>query len=651
MKLFIRLFSYLSPYKKRFIIGVVLSFFASIFSGTTLTALKPIFDVLGDSSQKPFQLAFSDHEISVLFNSSEKENLLHLFRQSPVYNSALEKLISSEEKGVVQNNDNGILFKFYKAKLMVNTLLIKYKPYEVLKLVCFSVMPLYLLKLLSVLGTVYFISSAGLMAIRDMRRELYQNLMRLPLNNFVQEKSGVWMSRVINDVTIVSDAVSNEFRVSMNNMFIVITHVALLVTLDYKLLLFSVVGVPIVLWPVNSIARKIKNITSSEQSRLGEINAHLQEVIGGIRVIRAFNMESYELSRFNKINYSLFRESFRYRYNHTIGPALVELTTSFIIIGLLLYGGKQILGGYTTPGSFLTFLFILIVIMSPVKQLATWYNLIHRTIASAERIFDLIDRQPESTDPENPVQPEPVKEYIEYKNVSFRYPGGEKDVLKKISLKVPIGSKVALVGHSGAGKSTFVDLLSRFYDPSEGAIYFDNNNVKDYRIKDLRDKVGIVTQEIILFNATVRENICYGRNDVPMEEIIRVSRMAFAHEFVEQLSNQYETVIGERGLLLSGGQRQRLSIARALLKNPEILILDEATSALDTTSERLVQKALEKLMQNRTTFAIAHRLSTIYQSDLIVVFDKGRIVETGTHDELLKLSGKYRELYDIQFRD
>jgi ABC-type multidrug transport system fused ATPase/permease subunit len=376
----------------------------------------------------------------------------------------------------------------------------------------------------------------------------------------------------------------------------------------------------------------------------------MQEIVTGMRVIRAFAMESYESSRFNLINEKLYSESFRYRLNQTIGPSLVELTTSFIIAALIIYGGHQITGGNFTPGSFFTFLFTLVFIMSPLKQLATWYNLLFRTIGAGGRVFEIIDMKEEEDETCANLDPGKLSKFVEYKKVQFRYPGTDKLVLKNISLKVPVGSTVALVGQSGAGKSTFVDLLSRFYEPTEGGIFLDGINIRDMTLKTVRSKIAIVTQEIFLFNASVRENIAYGLTNISEEELFGAAKMAFADDFIQKLPEGYDTVIGERGMMLSGGQRQRVSIARALLKNPEILILDEATSALDTNSERLVQKALERLMKNRTTFVIAHRLSTIYQANTILVFHDGKIVEKGDHTSLLKKSGMYRQLYDMQFQ-
>jgi ABC-type multidrug transport system fused ATPase/permease subunit len=541
--------------------------------------------------------------------------------------------------------------KYYLAekKTALNLLLLQYHAMKVLVFVAFLVLPIYLLKLLCDLGTVYFMSSTGLRAVNNIRDELYRKLLDLPMSFFVKEKTGVMMSRIINDANLLSDSASDYLRVSINNFFIIVTHLVLLSLISGKLLLITIVGVPLVLWPVNHYARKIKDITQREQTSLADLTGHMQEVIAGIRVIRAFGMEKFEHGQFSTINESLFRQIFRFRINNALSPALVEFTTSLLIIGLIVYGAARIIEGEFTSGSFFLFLFTLMVIISPIKQIASWYNMVQRATAAGERIFNLIDTPNDVT--ERPyAQPfSQLKKGVRFKGVGFRYPNTDAQVLKNITFDVPVGSRVALVGHSGAGKSTLVDLIPRFYDVSEGSISFDGVDVRDLRIQEMREAIGVVTQEVFLFNGTVRQNISYGRSDISDADVEKAAEMAYADIFIKALPNRYDTPIGERGLMLSGGQRQRLSIARAILKNPQILILDEATSALDTESERLVQKALEKLMANRTVFVIAHRLSTIYSADLILVVDKGRIVERGTHKQLIKKKGHYKKLYDLQF--
>lgn len=638
-------------YRKKFFLGILMSFLLSIFNGMTLGALKPIFDVYGQGGTKPYQMSLSDKDWDLLVKGGKFADVKKLIDFGDYYNDKKDWLKNIPPESSHLNFSDKIQLITVSAKLKLNLITVKYDPYKLIVNIAMGILPIYLLKLACTIGTVYFLSSLGLTMVRDIRSDLYKKLIQLPLSHFVQEKGGVWMSRVINDVSVVSDAMANDIRQSINNFFIVSTHLVLLSIISAKLLVISMVGVPLLLWPVNYFARKIKFITRNEQSRLADLNGHLQEIISGIRVIRAFGMENYEAKRFNDINHMLSNEGFRFRMNNTIGPSLVEFTSSFIIAGLLVYGGSQIVGGHLTSGSFFTFLFTLMVIMGPIKQLATWYNLVNKMIVSGQRIFELVDKDVHITEPVNPVRIEKIKNEIKFENVCFQYPSSEKDVLHKINLNIKKGSTIALVGPSGAGKSTFVDLLPRFYEVTSGEILFDNINIRNISLKELRNKIGIVTQEIFLFNASIRDNIAYGHNDMPIEKIIKSAKMAYAHDFIMELPRQYETVIGERGFMLSGGQRQRISIARALLKNPEILIFDEATSALDTNSERLVQKAIKKLVKNRTTFVIAHRLSTIYEADMILVFKEGKIVETGTHQSLIKKGGEYKKLYDLQFQD
>lgn len=650
-RVYLRILGYAARYKWRFILGALLSLFVSVFNAMSLTALKPIFDVIETGGNKPFQLHYDRDEIEFVKSGPLKKDLQLLLAKHPAPDFYENERRYFKETVAKPADDVRGKIKYYLAekKTALNLLLLQYHAMKVLVFVAFLVLPIYLLKLLCDLGTVYFMSSTGLRAVNNIRDELYRKLLDLPMSFFVKEKTGVMMSRIINDANLLSDSASDYLRVSINNFFIIVTHLVLLSLISGKLLLITIVGVPLVLWPVNHYARKIKDITQREQTSLADLTGHMQEVIAGIRVIRAFGMEKFEHGQFSTINESLFRQIFRFRINNALSPALVEFTTSLLIIGLIVYGAARIIEGEFTSGSFFLFLFTLMVIISPIKQIASWYNMVQRATAAGERIFNLIDTPNDVT--ERPyAQPfSQLKKGVRFKGVGFRYPNTDAQVLKNITFDVPVGSRVALVGHSGAGKSTLVDLIPRFYDVSEGSISFDGVDVRDLRIQEMREAIGVVTQEVFLFNGTVRQNISYGRSDISDADVEKAAEMAYADIFIKALPNRYDTPIGERGLMLSGGQRQRLSIARAILKNPQILILDEATSALDTESERLVQKALEKLMVNRTVFVIAHRLSTIYSADLILVVDKGRIVERGTHKQLIKKKGHYKKLYDLQF--
>ncbi len=657
MNAYFRLLKYISKYKKRFFIGLLFSLMASILNAISLSALMPIFHtMMNRDMKKPFELHLTKKDIYYLYQAGEKENLLKYFNRINGYEKE-KKLLESDDPLIhslqIENNKDGYQKKYYifrsYLKLKINQFSSNYNQFEFLKIVCLAILPIYFLKLLTTLGAVYFITSTGLRAVRDVRNELYSSLVQLPLRHFVKEKAGSLMSRVINDVLLISDSLSVTFRVSIMNFFIIITHVSLLSIIDYKLTIICLIGVPLALWPVTHFAKKIKNITTGEQSGLASLNANLQQLITGIRVIRAFGMEPYEKKKFNHLNEYMYQQTLKYRLNHVIGPSIVELLTSFLVVGLLAYGASQILHHQITSGSFFTFLFTLIVILSPIKQMSSWFNDINRTVAAGDRLFQIIDDEKEEKELENPIHIGKIKKEIHFKNVSFVYPESTQYVLKNIELKVKAGSTIALVGHSGAGKSTLIDLIPRFYNVTEGAILIDGVNIQNTSLKELRNKIGVVTQEIFLFNGSIRENICFGRENVSEEKIMEVAKLSHADEFIDQLPNKFDTFIGERGLLLSGGQRQRISIARALLKDPEILILDEATSSLDSHSEKLVQEALKILMVDRTTFVVAHRLSTIYQADEIIVLEKGKIIERGSHKQLLRRSGIYKKLYKMQF--
>jgi ABC-type multidrug transport system fused ATPase/permease subunit len=652
-KIYFRILGYAAKYKRRFFLGLMASFLFSIFNGLSLLSLKPIFDVIESGGSRPMQVHFDAWEVAELAQTDRGEFVRLI--DTPAVKDSYEKersllRLQKDETPAEKGFFSGIKAFWLRQKLKLNFFLLSIPAIKVLKYISFLVLPIFLLRLVFDFCTVYFLTATGLMAVTDIRRELYRSMIRLPLSYFVKEKTGVLMSRIINDVTTLSDATSNELRTSINNFFIISTHVIILAMISLKLLLITTIGVPIVLIPIHFISSKIRGLTTNEQTRLAELNGHLQEVISGIRIIRAFGMEPYQSGRFEEINMNLYKQNFLYRITHQLGPALVEMITSFIVVGLIVYGGTLILDQEMTSGSFFAFLFTLIMLLSPIKQMAGWYNLVQRSIASGHRIFEIIDHKSEVKEADAPVDlPVDVKK-IEFKDVEFHYPGTEKLVLRKVNLSARRGETIALVGHSGAGKSTMVDLLLRFNDVTGGGIEFDGTDIRAFSLEALRERIGIVTQDIFLFNGTVRENLCYGRSDIPEADVIRAAKMAFADEFIQKLPLKYDTVVGERGLMLSGGQRQRLSIARAILKNPGILILDEATSALDTESERLVQLAIESVMKNRTTFVIAHRLSTIFKADQILVMKDGKIVERGRHKELLRKGKVYKNFYKLQLQ-
>jgi ATP-binding cassette subfamily B protein/subfamily B ATP-binding cassette protein MsbA len=485
------------------------------------------------------------------------------------------------------------------------------------------------------------------MAIRDLRRDLYSRLHELPLHYFYREKTGYLMSRMIHDVELVAAVISSNMRDAITNIFFLLTHVLLLVYLNYKLLIISILTVPIILSPVSLFSRKINKSTKRSQDLLAELSGVLQEDISGVRTVRSFAVEDWMMSRFRAKNERYTWRSFKELFYIRMGPNLVELMSSLVTIGIIALGAYFIDGVNFTGGEFFAFLLTLLFIIRPIIQLSGMFGKIAQAEAAGARIFELLDSKPDVVDPPVPRPLTRMTQGIEFRNVDFIYPGTDRKVLEGISFSIKAGQTVALVGESGAGKSTMMDLLARFFDPTSGQILIDGVDIREYSVHDHRSRIGIVQQEVFLFHGTIRENITYGRPGYTRRDAERAARLASAHDFIEALPQGYETVVGERGVMLSGGQRQRIAIARALLYNPEILILDEATSALDTESEKLVQKALDRLFRNRTTFVIAHRLSTIEKADVILVVSGGSIVDRGTHADLMQREGLYARLQQI----
>lgn len=412
-----------------------------------------------------------------------------------------------------------------------------------------------------------------------------------------------------------------------------------------------IVVVPLVMGPVSAFADRIRRATRNQQERLSSLNGHLQEVISGIRVIRAFSMEKTEASRFWDINKDLSEKTFKGHFYHQIGPSLVELSSSIVAVIFLSFGAYLMEEEDFSLGKFMVFFLTLVFLTRPFKQMGMLSNSIQSAVAAGERVFDLLDSETDIQQPKNPIIPKRLAKEFKFENVSYSYPGAKNPALSNLDLVIPRGATIALVGASGAGKSTIVDLIPRLIDPTEGTISWDGIDLRKLDLATLRKKISIVNQQVFLFNGSIRENICYGSSNVTEEKLRGAADLAFATEFILSFEDGFETTVGERGVMLSGGQRQRISIARALLNNPEILILDEATSALDTESERVVQQALESLYKNRTVVIIAHRLSTVQIADTIFAMENGCIVESGSHSELMQTDGKYKKLYEMQFAE
>ncbi|MCC5814930.1 MAG: ABC transporter ATP-binding protein [Leptospira sp.] len=622
MSVFKRLMGYVARYKTRLTIGIFLSLMVSIFNGASLTTLIPIFDSLGSGENYKFQFTIT---------KKDRKNLEIL------------------ESGESISRINQIEIWITETKLDLNEYFASKTADELVVIFCMIVFPIYFLKLLSLSGTVYFINSAGLMAVRDIRHELYLKMQRLPLVYFVQEKTGILMSRVINEVETMGKIISIDMKDAINDFFYILTHLAILLFLSWKLTILVFVIIPLVMGPASALSDKIRKATKNQQDRLSRMNGDLQEVISGIRVIRAFSREEDESNRFFQINDDLNKKTFRGHFYHQVGPTIVDFTASLMAVVFLAIGAYLMDEPGFSRGVFLAFFLTLIFIMRPIKQLSIIFNLSQSSLAAAERVFETLDERVDVQSPPNAVTIGTMKEGLEFKEVYYHYPNTETPALRGINLKIRKEETIALVGQSGSGKSTLVDLIPRLIDPGSGEVLIDGKNLKTVNLDELRSKIATVSQNVFLFNGTIRENIAYGSPFATEDEIRSASDKAFATEFIESFDDGFDTFIGERGVMLSGGQKQRISIARALLRDPEILILDEATSALDTESERLIQKAFQTLYQNRTVIIIAHRLSTVKIADRIYVLEKGSIVESGNHTELLELDGTYKKLHDLEF--
>lgn len=628
MKIFFRLMSYSVRYKYRFSLGIVFALLTAILNAVSLTSIIPLFDTMAADPNTRFQFEFTEVEQEII--AKEESNLE--IRLNPV-ERAKKVLID------VKRWSNG------RTKYM--------EPKEVVWAVCLLILPLYGLKLLTYLASVYCLATAGYWAVRDIRQELFEKNQMLPLTFFFKEKTGLLMSRIINDVEVIAAVISSNFRDATINFFYVITHLLVLLYLNTELLLIACGTVPLIILPVTLFTKKITRSTERFQEKLADLNANLQEMISGIKVIRVFNTEKYEKDKFQKINQNVYRRNFKGQYYLQIAPSLVELTSSLVALGFFALGARYILAGNVgspfTVGQFMVFLLTLLFLLRPLTQLSQMVGKISQAIIAGKRIFEIIDLETEDHSEEEKVKVDKVTHSIQFKGVNFAYPGTNAEVLKDINLNVKVGETIAIVGASGCGKSTLMDLIPRFFDPSVGSIEFDGQNIKDLSLADLRNKIGIVTQDIFLFHGKVADNIAYGKPGASRKDVIRAARLAHAHDFIKQMDHGYDSILGVRGLNLSGGQRQRLVIARALLRDPEIMILDEATSALDAESERLVSDAFRRLFANRTTFVIAHRLSTIKDIPRILVMDNGRIVEEGNHTSLMEKNGLYRKLTDNQY--
>lgn len=513
-----------------------------------------------------------------------------------------------------------------------------------------SIIAIFVVRGLFWYGQNYLMSYVGQSVIIDIRAAVFKKLQRLSVSFYDKNKTGTIMSYVTNDVNALQSAMVENTIEMITEGFILIGSVVAMIYLDWRLTLFTVCTFPVVLWFMEFFGKKIRKTGGRIQECTADITSVLQESVASARVIKSFVREDYEVDRFDVENRANFRANMKNAQLMATLTPVVELVAAIGVTMIIWYGGNNVINGTITAGSLVAFLTYAVNISNPIKRLTRVIGNIQKALAAAQRVFMIIDMPEEIAESRDAKQLPEVSGKVEFKNVSFAY-DDKGNVITDLSFSVKPGEVIAIVGPSGAGKSTIANLLPRFYDVNKGDIKIDGHSVREVTLDSLREQVGIVPQETMLFNGSVYNNILYGRLDATKEEIEAAAKAANAHDFIMQLTDGYETKLGDRGVNLSGGQRQRIAIARTILKNPRILILDEATSALDTESERVVQEALDRLMVGRTSFVIAHRLSTVKNADKILVLEKGNLVESGTHDELLALDGLYAHLYKIQYRN
>jgi subfamily B ATP-binding cassette protein MsbA len=605
MKIFAKFFLYIKPYSKYLALANTFMLLFVIFSLLSVALIMPFIDLL--FSQVP--LTVPPKETTSIFDLKD-----YLSYQLAQFTSEYSKL-------------------------------------DLIKILVVLMIAVFLLKnLFSYLQT-YFMSIVEQGTIRDIRLSLYTHFHRLSLGYFTEEKKGILISRIINDATLIRDSMVAVINSIFRDPPLIIIFSFVLFIFNWKLTLLAFLLLPITGFILARIGNSLKKRSIRSQEKIADITSVLDETFGAMRIVKAFNMEDYEINKFKTYEKQYFSLLMSLTRRRALASPITE-TIGVIAITIILYFiGSEIISGRSdmTPGAFFVYLGIFFQMMPSLKLFGQVFNVIKEGSAAAERVYSVLNTQPKIFDLPDATELKSFNDRIQFKNVNFKYEKSDV-ILKNVNLTIHKGEILAIVGPSGSGKSSLVDLIPRFYDPIDGSIQIDGVDLRNIKLKSLRDFMGIVAQETILFNDTIRNNIAYGSVSLPLENIIEAASAANAHNFIDDLPNGYNTIIGDRGLKLSGGERQRISIARALLKNPPILILDEATSSLDTESEILVQQAIERLMQGRTSIVIAHRLSTTQNADKIIVLNEGKIVEEGPHEELMKLNGLYNKLYSMQFK-
>lgn len=601
---------YIPPYRKSLVLSLIFTFLSAILNVFSFMIIIPILQIL-------FRIESNDVVEFIPWDMVNMDNI----------------------KDVFMNNAGFYLNEFIRENGASMTLLF---------------LGLFLILMTMLKTASYFGSSAAIIplrtgVVRDIRTQLYDKVLSLPLSFFSKEKKGDIIARMSSDVVEVENSIAGSIDMLIKNPIYIIIYFATLIYVSWELTLFTILVIPVLGWIMGVVGRKLKQKSLLAQSKLSETLSQMEETLGGLRIIKAFLAERKMSKRFLKVSNELRNATIRVTMRQSMAHPMSEFLGTCVIVIVLWFGGSLILSDNSpvSAPAFIYYLTILYSIINPLKEFSKASYNIPRGLASMERIDKILKSENTIVEKSNATEIKGMERGIEIKNLTFSY-DGEKTVLNDVNIEINKGKTVALVGQSGSGKSTLVDLIPRYYDVDKGQVLIDGVDVRDMTIKSLRSLIGNVNQEAILFNDSFYNNITFGVENATMEQVIEAAKIANAHEFIMASENGYDTCVGDRGCLLSGGQRQRISIARAILKNPPILILDEATSALDTESERLVQEALERLMKTRTTIAVAHRLSTIKHADEICVLMEGRIVERGTHDELLQLNGVYKRLNDMQ---
>jgi subfamily B ATP-binding cassette protein MsbA len=500
-------------------------------------------------------------------------------------------------------------------------------------------------------GQNYLMNYVGNQVVTDIRERLFLQLMRLPVRFHDSNTSGRLVSRVINDVNLMANAVVGVLKDIFQQGLTFLAMFGVIFYQNWKLAAVSLFVVPVSSYTMVRMGQRLRKLATRGQERMGDMASTLQETLAGIRIVKAFGREEAEGKRFRHSNEAFLRMTMKAIQVSSLGNSHMEVIGVVGVAAIIWYGGYLVIQGAMTPGAFFSFLTAMFMAYTPIRRLSGANNTVQQALSAAERVFEVLDLENERSRDHGLKELAPMGRSLEFRGVTFQYESSEASALMGIDLTVAAGEVVALVGSSGSGKTTLVSLVPRFYEPSAGGLLIDGHDIRDYTLQSLRRQIGIVSQSTVLFDETITYNIAYGRMESSEKEIIEAAKAAYAHDFIERLPNGYDTLIGENGVKLSGGERQRLAIARAILRDSPILILDEATSALDSESERIVQLALTNLMKNRTTLVIAHRLSTIQNADRIVVLDRGRIVEIGSHQDLLGQDGQYKRLHAMQFQD